>query len=262
MEAPRLLSPAEIEELDECETDTDRDAFLGRFWLAQEDREKGLRTIYEKRMAYADAEFGTKTVSGWRTDRGRVWVLYGPPDIRMIRTPLSDGRGFIATYPFETWLYRDWPVDGEQWLDFVDPTMTNDYRLIRPWDELSKAFGRYSRLALEGLESVPVERRDRLRDGMNTHISSLLSREWRSWLARQTTAAEDRMAAFEPIAIVEASTDQWLIVGCATMEQAPRPTSEPWTMAAVWDGGDWRFFEPVPAVQAEGADSVSCSGGG
>ena len=57
--------------------------------------------------------FGASAVRGWQTDRGRTYILYGPPDELESHSsggtyerPLGQGGGTIRTAPFEIWRYR------------------------------------------------------------------------------------------------------------------------------------------------------------
>ena len=74
---------------------------------------------------------------GWKTDRGRIYIMYGPPDEidshpsgGSYERPASEGGGETSTYPFEQWRYRY--IDGignNIILEFVDTTMTGEYHL-------------------------------------------------------------------------------------------------------------------------------------
>ena len=67
-------------------TDADRTAFIERFWAAldptQGTAENERRTEFWKRVEEADRLFPEDMNAGWRTDRGRFYILMGPPDQR------------------------------------------------------------------------------------------------------------------------------------------------------------------------------------
>ncbi len=66
-------------------TDADRDAFVERFWRIRdtdsstEDNE--FRKEHYARIVYANENFHDG-IPGWKTDRGRIWIIHGPPDDR------------------------------------------------------------------------------------------------------------------------------------------------------------------------------------
>lgn len=61
-------------------TEAERAAYIEKFWKARvlED-DPSFKTQFEKRVAFADANFGQGEVQGSLTDRGMVFVLIGPP---------------------------------------------------------------------------------------------------------------------------------------------------------------------------------------
>jgi len=89
------------------ETDEDRLGFIEDFW-ARRDRqpetdENEDRAEFWRRVADADRQFIDSTRTGWRTDRGRIWILMGPPD--QVETFLQRGKGPDVL----RWTYRERP---------------------------------------------------------------------------------------------------------------------------------------------------------
>src|SRR5436309_14544082 len=77
-----------------------------------------------RRIAYANKKFASK-VPGWRTDRGMIYILLGPPD--QIDSPAPNGKLFS-----EIWHYHELarPSSSKKVvLEFVDKSRTNDYQL-------------------------------------------------------------------------------------------------------------------------------------
>jgi len=76
-------------------------------------------------------------VQGWRTDRGRIYIMYGKPDSLESHTqgenydrPLDQGGGETKTYAFEDWTYHYIEGIGENVeLEFVDPSGTGEFHL-------------------------------------------------------------------------------------------------------------------------------------
>jgi len=126
--------------------DEERESFIQQFW---DRRNPDPRSEYNsfkeehyRRIAYANQHF-TSGVPGWRTDRGRVYITWGPPDRRethptggsYYRT-WREGGGQTSRYPWEDWWYRH--IDGvgdDIELMFVDSSISGEYRLAMYADE-------------------------------------------------------------------------------------------------------------------------------
>ncbi len=121
-------------------TDEERENFIESFWIRRDptpdSMENEFKEEHYRRIAYANERYASG-IQGWRTDRGRIYIAYGPPDEieahpsgGMYQRPYDEGGGFTSTYPFEIWRYR-WleGIGSDILLEFVDPTMTGEYRL-------------------------------------------------------------------------------------------------------------------------------------
>ena len=78
------LTSSEQREFRSLNTSTERAAFIARFWASRDPDpytpgNPGEETFW-KRVSAADELFATTTLSGWRTDRGRIYIILGPPD--------------------------------------------------------------------------------------------------------------------------------------------------------------------------------------
>ncbi len=63
-----------------AKTDDERAAYVEKFWKARDlEGDHTFRPSFEKRVAFADANFGQGETRGSLTDRGMVFVLLGPP---------------------------------------------------------------------------------------------------------------------------------------------------------------------------------------
>ena len=126
--------------------DEERESFIQQFW---DRRNPDPRSPYNefkeehyRRIAYANEHF-TSGVPGWRTDRGRVYITWGPPDRRETHPTggsyyrnWREGGGQTNRYPWEDWWYRH--VDGlgdDIELMFVDSSHSNEFRLAMYADE-------------------------------------------------------------------------------------------------------------------------------
>jgi GWxTD domain-containing protein len=128
------------------QTDDEREQFIEAFWRRRDpdpDTEVNeyLEEHYE-RVAYANQHFASG-IPGWKTDRGRIYIMYGPPNEKethpsggSYERPSYEGGGSTTTYPFEVWFYRYLPGVGSGIeIEFVDPTGTGEYRIARSPDE-------------------------------------------------------------------------------------------------------------------------------
>ncbi|MCS6817923.1 MAG: GWxTD domain-containing protein [Blastocatellia bacterium] len=128
------------------ETDEEREQFIEQFWLRRDPNpdteENEYREEHYRRIAYANERFSSG-IPGWKTDRGRIYIMFGPPDSieshpagGTYDRPIWEGGGTTSTYPFEIWFYRyiEGVGSGIE-IEFVDPTMTGEYRIARSPDE-------------------------------------------------------------------------------------------------------------------------------
>jgi GWxTD domain-containing protein len=109
----------------------ERDHFVEQFWLRRDPTpgtpENEYKEEHYRRIAYSNVHFATG-VAGFKTDRGRTYIVYGPPD--EIRVQLG---GDEAVRPTEIWRYQSIPGYGKDVdLRFVDRCNCGDYRLQTP----------------------------------------------------------------------------------------------------------------------------------
>jgi GWxTD domain-containing protein len=141
-----IITPEERKAWNKLQTDDEREQFIEAFWRRRDpdpDTEVNeyLEEHYE-RIAYANAHFASG-IPGWKTDRGRIYIMYGPPNEKETHPtggsydrPSYEGGGSTTTYPFETWFYRYLPGVGSGIeIEFVDPTGSGEYRIARNPEE-------------------------------------------------------------------------------------------------------------------------------
>jgi len=135
-----IITPEERRAFLHLQTNEEREQFIEAFWQRRnpnpDSPENTYKEEYYRRIAYANEHFASG-IPGWKTDRGKIYIMWGPPDeINSHPTggtwdrPMDQGGGQTTTYPYEDWRYRYLPGIGENVeLEFVDPTGTGEYHL-------------------------------------------------------------------------------------------------------------------------------------
>ena len=106
-----IITPREKEAFLQFESDRERDIFIDAFWK-QRDPTPGtpaneFKEEHYRRLDYADKYFGRGTTRpGRETDRGRIYIILGPP--------LDIGRYEVESYvyPARIWSYEGKPEYG------------------------------------------------------------------------------------------------------------------------------------------------------
>src|SRR5271168_2582895 len=135
-----IISPDERNAFLQLATNEEREQFIEQFWLRRSGNpdlpDNDFKEEHYRRIAYANEHYASG-IPGWKSDRGRMYIIWGPPDeIESHPTggtydrPLDEGGGSTSTYPFETWRWRYLEGVGENIiLEFVDPTSSGEYHL-------------------------------------------------------------------------------------------------------------------------------------
>jgi GWxTD domain-containing protein len=144
-------------------TDKQRDEFVAAFWEPRNPTPRATRNAYKeehyRRLAYANTHFAAN-IPGWKTDRVRMYIMFGPPDkiIRLLsgNTKRSDlglegwprlyieNFGQLAHHVYESQHDRlqENPFDSEEWhwnyiegigqdvtIKFVDTCFCGEYSM-------------------------------------------------------------------------------------------------------------------------------------
>jgi len=135
-----IISPEERSAFLHLQTNEEREQFIEQFWQRRnpdpDSAENTFKEEHYRRIAYTNEHYSSG-IPGWKTDRGRIYIMWGPPDEVQsnpsggsYERPASEGGGETSTYPFEDWRYRYLEGIGENVeLEFVDPTLTGEYKL-------------------------------------------------------------------------------------------------------------------------------------
>lgn len=121
-------------------TDDEREQFIEQFWLRRDPtpdtQENEYKEEHYRRIAYANERFASG-IPGWKTDRGRIYITFGPadevedhPSGGTYQRPIEEGGGTTSTFPFQKWRYRYIEgIGNDVIIEFVDTTMTGEFRM-------------------------------------------------------------------------------------------------------------------------------------
>jgi GWxTD domain-containing protein len=135
-----IISPEERTAFLQLETNEEREQFIEQFWLRRSSNpdlpDNDFKEEHYRRIAYANEHFASG-IPGWKTDRGRMYIMWGPADeVESHPTggtydrPMDEGGGSTTTYPWETWRYRYMEGIGENVIwEFVDPSGSGEFHL-------------------------------------------------------------------------------------------------------------------------------------
>ncbi len=135
-----IITDEERSAFKQLSNDEERDQFIEAFWQRRDPTPDTVENEYKeehyRRIAYANEHFASG-VPGWRTDRGRIYIVFGPPDEieahpsgGTYERPMEEGGGETSTFPFEQWRYRYIEGIGQEIIiEFVDSCMCNDYHM-------------------------------------------------------------------------------------------------------------------------------------
>jgi GWxTD domain-containing protein len=139
-DVPDIITNEERRAFLQLSTNEEREQFVESFWdRLNPDPESAANTYKEehyRRLAYADERFASG-IPGRKTDRGHIYILWGPPDEieshpsgGTYDRPIDQGGGSTTTYPWELWRYRHLEGVGENIeIEFVDPSGSGEYHI-------------------------------------------------------------------------------------------------------------------------------------
>jgi GWxTD domain-containing protein len=141
-EVPEVITEAERLAFLRLSTNEEREQFIEIFWQKRnpepDSSNNTAREEHYRRLAYADEHFASG-IAGRKTDRGRIYIIWGPPDeIESHPTggtydrPPEQGGGSTTTSPWEMWRYRHLEGIGENIeIEFVDTSGSGEYHITR-----------------------------------------------------------------------------------------------------------------------------------
>ena len=103
--------------------DADQLVAINNYWKEKdptpETDENELLIELNERVKFSNKNFSI-LMHGWRSDRGRIYIIYGEP--QLVDESYQDNRG----YNFQKWVYEN----GKEFI-FIDRTMSGDYTLYQ-----------------------------------------------------------------------------------------------------------------------------------
>ncbi len=119
-------------------SDEERDQFIEAFWARRDPTPDTFGNEYKeehyRRIVYANDHFGSR-VPGWKSDRGRIYIMFGPPDeiesypAGRVQERTPEGED-LSAYPLEVWSYSYLEGIGEDVvLEFIDRCWCGDYSM-------------------------------------------------------------------------------------------------------------------------------------
>ncbi|MEE9450593.1 MAG: GWxTD domain-containing protein, partial [Ignavibacteriaceae bacterium] len=121
-----IATQAEIDQYDLLSNENGKREFMFNYWESRNNdplnSESYSYLAYVKRVKESNAKYKAMGKEGWKTDRGRIYIMYGEPS-EIERFPNKP-----QTRPYEIWNYYD--IEGGVYFVFGDITGFSDYQVI------------------------------------------------------------------------------------------------------------------------------------
>jgi GWxTD domain-containing protein len=121
-----VASETEIDKYERLTNIDGKREFMFEFWKAKDENsstpENEFYRQYLQRIELCNDRYTSMGKSGWKTDRGRIFLLYGEP------TEIERYPNQLETRPYEIWQYTE--IEGGVYFIFADLTGFSDYTLI------------------------------------------------------------------------------------------------------------------------------------
>ncbi len=138
---PWIITDEEQSAFKKLSNNTERDIFIEQFWQRRDPTPDTAENEYKeehyRRIQYANEHYAAG-LPGWKTDRGRIYIMYGKPD-SIASHPMGgpyqrsqeEGGGQTETFPFEVWRYRYLEALNQQEveIEFVDDCSCGAYTM-------------------------------------------------------------------------------------------------------------------------------------
>jgi GWxTD domain-containing protein len=135
-----IITDEERKAFMQLSNEEEREQFIEAFWDRRnpnpDSEDNEFKDEHYRRIEYANEHFAAG-MPGWMTDRGRIYIVFGPPDEidshpsgGQYERPQEEGGGSTSTFPFEDWRYRY--IEGfgnEVIIEFVDDCQCGAYEM-------------------------------------------------------------------------------------------------------------------------------------
>jgi GWxTD domain-containing protein len=124
-----ISSQADISQIYKLISSKDKDLakkYFQSYWIRTDSRQPTDAWIkYKKLVVQVEREYGSMLMPGFRTDRGRVFLKYGPPNAKVQRPNEPE------EFPYEIWQYYKIENFSNRRFVFFNPSMIgNEYVLL------------------------------------------------------------------------------------------------------------------------------------
>jgi GWxTD domain-containing protein len=134
-----IIPPEERCAFLELDSDQERDFYIEQFWYERDSEptshDNTFRDEHYRRIVFSNEKFATE-IPGWQTDRGHVYIRYGPPDSVVAHSAAEltwkppEGEPDNVRYAWEAWHYNRIEGFGDNLVfAFVDPSGSGEYQL-------------------------------------------------------------------------------------------------------------------------------------
>lgn len=100
--------------------------FFYSFWLNRNATDPEKEWLeYKKKVDFVNSIYKTRVKKGYETDRGRVYLQYGPPN------HLTDRPNEPSSYPYQVWqYYKVGKFNNKKFIFYLPDLVTNDYQIL------------------------------------------------------------------------------------------------------------------------------------
>ena len=135
-----IITDEERKAFMQLSNEEEREKFIEAFWDRRnpnpDSEDNEFKDEHYRRIEYANEHFAAG-IPGWKSDRGRIYIVFGPPDEieshaggGTYERPMEEGGGETSTFPFEDWRYRYLEGIGQEVIiEFVDTCMCGEFHM-------------------------------------------------------------------------------------------------------------------------------------
>jgi GWxTD domain-containing protein len=131
-EVPYIITDAERNTFNQLQSNSEREIFIEQFWARRNPApgavENAFRAEHYRRIGYANERFASKAgTPGWKTDRGRIYITFGPPN------EIDSYPNASATkFPYEDWHHRHLENIGNNVaIEFIDAELNGEFHMAK-----------------------------------------------------------------------------------------------------------------------------------